>query len=282
MDIDLLCIPWDSGHRRRRMGQGPVALLEAGLCERLARRGHAVRAIWIEPEIAFPAEIETGFALMRMIAARVGESLAAGRFPLLLGGNCNQTLGGLAGLGSPDTSLVWLDAHGDFHTPETSDSGFLDGMGLAVAAGHCWRQLAASIPGFRPLPERRILHLGARDLDPPEVERFVASQIGLLPAEALAGPGADERLGAALGRLGGGAGYLHVDLDVHDARFAPANGFHAAGGLAPDRVREIVAEVARAGSLRAAYVGSYDPAVDPEGRALAVALTLVEDIASLA
>jgi hypothetical protein len=60
--------------------------------------------------------------------------------------------------------VIWLDAHDDFATPATTQSGFLDGMGLATLAGQGWERLAASIPGFRPIAEARIMHVGGREI----------------------------------------------------------------------------------------------------------------------
>jgi hypothetical protein len=91
---------------------------------------------------------------------------------LILSGNCNAGLGAIAGIDAAKAAIVWLDAHPDFHTPETSASGFLDGMGLAIATGACWGTLAGSIPGFLPVEERNTVLVGARDIDPGEQERL--------------------------------------------------------------------------------------------------------------
>jgi arginase len=78
----------------------------------------------------------------------------AGRLPVIVAGNCNVGLGAIGGIDAPRLGIVWLDAHPDFHTPETTDSGFIDGMGLAAATGACWKTLCNSIPGFHAAEER--------------------------------------------------------------------------------------------------------------------------------
>src|SRR5207253_2124442 len=83
-----------------------------------------------------------------------------------------------AGLGA-DVGVAWLDAHGDFHTPETTTSGFVDGMALAVAAGQCWRALAAAVPGFEPVLAGRVVHVGGRDFDPGKRDRLAGWGHGL-------------------------------------------------------------------------------------------------------
>src|SRR5262245_38510016 len=116
-------VPYDSGFRDARMGRGPAALLPAmpSRCE----------VEEITPGGGFLGEVAMAFALAGQLADRVRAALAAERFPVVLSGNClPAALGTLAGLG-PGVGVAWLDAHGDFHTPETTQSGFVDGMALA-------------------------------------------------------------------------------------------------------------------------------------------------------
>jgi arginase len=105
-----------------------------------------------------------------MVAERVSEATASGSFPLVLSGNCNATVGVIAGLagasakeeGAEEVGLIWFDGHADFNTPETTTSGFLDGMGLAIAVGHCWAQMVRAVPGFRPVREKNVVLIGSR------------------------------------------------------------------------------------------------------------------------
>ena len=80
----------------------------------------------VEAPSEFRAEIRTAFELLRALAERVRFAYNNGAFPLVLSGNCNGSLGTLAGIGSNDqTGIIWFDGHGDFNTPETTESGFL-------------------------------------------------------------------------------------------------------------------------------------------------------------
>src|SRR3954454_24637700 len=144
MSIDLITVPYDSGHRGRRMGAGPLAFAEAGAAERLRAVAGSVRetAVGVSPE--FPAEIATAFDLARATAFAVRVALGRGSFPLVLAGNCMTALGVLAPLSGPRTGVVWLDAHADLNTPETTRSGFLDGMALSTVLGRCWTGMAIS------------------------------------------------------------------------------------------------------------------------------------------
>ena len=94
---------------------------------------------------AFQAENETAFELMGAIAAEVARATADGELPIVLAGNCTSSVGTVAGLGSARVGVVWFDSHGDFNTPETTTTGFLDGMAVAILTGHCWRQAAGRV-----------------------------------------------------------------------------------------------------------------------------------------
>lgn len=278
--VRLLQVPYDSGHRDLRTGAGPTALAAAG---RLRAAGHEVVDQVVEPASPWTAELRTAFELQRLVAAAAGEALAAGQVPVLLAGNCNTTLGVLAALTATSRriGLVWLDAHGDFNTPETDTSGFLDGQGLAMAVGRCWTSLAAGVPGFRPLDERDVLLVGARDLTGAQREVLRASGLTWLPPDRARDAGAvGEAVAALAARVD--AVHVHVDLDVHDPSLAPANGYAAADGLDARQVRAVLAATAERVPVVSAALASWDPACDVEGRMLATALDLLEAVAGLA
>src|SRR3954466_16187137 len=94
--IRLLQVPYDSGHRDRRMGAGPLSLARAGAADVLTRRGHRVTERVIEAPSGWRAELRTAFALQRRVAAEVTAARDAGQVPLVLAGNCNTTNGVLA------------------------------------------------------------------------------------------------------------------------------------------------------------------------------------------
>jgi len=151
VQVCLIRVPYDSGNRGVRMGAGPEKL--AAAAERLRSGGFEVTQASVEAPPGFRTEIGTTFALHRAVAVEVRAALAGAAFPIILSGNCGSAIGALGGAGA-GTGLVWFDGHGDFNTPETTESGFLDGMALAIATGRCFRPLAASVSGFAPVPER--------------------------------------------------------------------------------------------------------------------------------
>lgn len=273
MEIDLLLVPYDSARRGERMGAGPEALVAAGLQARLEQHGHRVRQTIIEPPLgSWRAEIRTAFELATVLATAVRTACTAGRFPLVLAGNCSAALGVCAGLGA-DVVVLWADAHADFNTPETTAGGFLDGMALATLTGRCWKTMAAGIPGFSPIPADRVWLLGARDLDPPEAEALGLSTIRRVSAEAL-----DGRLAEQIGRELGGSTlrYLHLDLDVLDPSAGCANGYAAPGGVSAAALAAFCDALRRHAPPAAATLSAYDPAVDTDGRVCQTALLVLD------
>ena len=273
MDIDILLIPYDSARRGARMGAGPEALVAAGLPARLERLGHRTRTIVIEPPRgSWQAEIRTAFDLARALALAVGEAHANGRLPLVLTGNCFAAVGVCAGLGA-GANVLWADAHADFNTPETTVGGFLDGMALATLTGHCWTNMAAQVPGFRPVAEERVRLLGARDLDPLEISALERSRVRRVPAAEI-----DGDLGARLTReLGGDRPlYLHVDLDVLDPGAGRANEFAAPGGVSADNLAAFCDGLRLGNAPAAITISAYDPAVDVTGGVRDAALRAVD------
>lgn len=277
MRLRLIRVPYDLGSRGLRMGAGPEKL--AAAADRLRARGVEVTDAPVEAAPGLRDEIGSTFALHRAVAAEVGGALAEGAFPLVLSGRCSSAIGAVAAAGA-GTALAWFDGHGDFNTPETTVSGFLDGMALATVLGRCWAAMAAGLGGFAPVAEERVVLVGARDLDRAEAEYLERSRVRLLRPTKARG----DDLGGVLDALAGRVEriYLHVDLDVHDPAEGSANGFAAPGGLTADEVQRVVREAAARVPIAAASVTAYDPAFDTDGRMLETGLRLMELIAELA
>lgn len=263
MDVRILAVPYDSGRREWRMGRGPEQLLRAGLEDALRARGHRVEAERLEAD-AETGEVAGTFLLARTLAERVRE--AAPAFPLVLSGSCSAALGVLGGVGP--AGVLWLDAHADLNTPESSRSGMVDGMSLAMATGRCWTGIAGTIRGFLPVPDEFVVLAGARDLDPGERVILARSGIAGVDVPRVREEGVAAAFGPALAALAERVNrlYLHVDLDVLDPAEARANHFAARGGLTLD---EVEAAVRLAGSrleLAGATLSAYDPDADAGGK----------------
>jgi arginase len=270
MQTQILAVPYDSARRGQRMGAGPERLVARGLEQSLRAKGHDVLSRVIELPEGWHAEIETAFSLMRPLADAVRTARAAGRFPLILAGNCNTSVGTVAGLDGR-IGVLWFDAHGDFNTPDTTVGGFLDGMALAILTGRCWRELARAVPGFRPVPEHQVHLLGVRDLDPLEREALTASAVTVTaPADIR------QAVTAATRDLPGDVDgvYLHLDLDVLDPSVGRVNQYAAPDGLSLMQLERAIAAVGEAVPIAAASLSAYDPSFDEDGRVAAAALRL--------
>jgi arginase len=262
MDIQLLLVPYDTARLRWRSGAGPEHLVQAGLPAHLQARGHHVSGIQViedDPAEA-PTEVRTAFELMRRLATAVRAARATGRFPVILSGNCNVAVGALSGLTPARRSIFWFDAHGESNTPETTATGFLDGMGLSTALGWCWRAVAASVPGFQPVAPEATFLLGARDLDPLEATLLSQSKVTVVPVSDVSAQLPD-RLAAA--RLPEGLGYLHLDLDVLDpASVGRANSLPAPDGLSVAQLIAAITAIRARMLLGAVTIASYAPEYD--------------------
>ncbi|UOQ51594.1 arginase family protein [Hymenobacter cellulosivorans] len=279
MDISFLVLPYDSGHEGRRMGAGPARLLPV-LEEKLSQAGHATTTTVVRIADALPAEINFAFTLYQALAGQVRVAREQQRFPLVLAGNCGAALGTVAGVGAPQAGVVWLDAHGDFNTPETSTSGFLDGMGLAILTGQCWRPLAASIPGFAPVSPTHVVHVGGRDFGNAEQAALLQTGVQVVAPGQITGSGSPA-LRAALTQLAAQVPecYLHVDLDVLDAeQVGRANTYAQPGGLTVEQVLGVVRAVQQHLRVTALTFASYDPLADTAGRVLAAAADIARQV----
>lgn len=260
--IALIQLPYDSGQLNTRMGRGPAALLTAGLaeglrdcCEGEAREVHLSEGFHTEASAL--VELQRG----AVIAAR--EAIARGARPIFLSGNCGPAaLSATAALSPARTGVVWFDAHADFNTPETSPSGFLDGMCLAILTGQCWRNLTQRLEGFTPVPEERIIQIGVRHTDREERSRLEATSITRIPALEMA------RFGEALSQLTRQTDriYVHLDADVLDISEGFANSYACAGGLTRLDLYGALELILNRCQIGAASITSYDPASDADGR----------------
>ncbi len=262
----LIVVPYELGREGVGMGAGPLAL-EADAARILGPE----RIDRIALSAPFTNEIGACFDLNRQVAAAVADARRAAALPVVLTGNCHTQQAVVSGLGAEDLGLVWLDCHADFHTPETTTSGFFDGAALSMTVGDCWTALCASVPGFSPLPAGEVVLLGARDMEPGERERLDASEVVEL------GTSATERLPDALPAATRTS--LHIDLDVLDPAHGRANQYAVGPGLAPDHVVGAVRTVAVERRLAAVTLAAYDPAFDTAGSVRKTALTVLELLA---
>jgi arginase len=277
MDVCLIQVPYHAGDDRHPAGTGPRRLLDAGARDVLAGQGHAVTVELAERGRPFRDSMSSSAEVNRQVAARVRDCVDMGGFPLILAGSCVTAHGVLAGFDHAHCGAVWLDAHADFNTPETTASGSFPGMALAVVTGHCLRSYWSQIGDSTPLAEERIVMFGVRDTSPDaEEERLERSQIhvvrwrdGRPQGDVLA---AIDRLGAQVQEV-----YLHIDLDGFDAEIAPGVVDPSIpGGLTREDAETIIRATAERVRLKAATVATFAPELDRDERTLQLVLGLIQ------
>ncbi len=220
----------------------------------------------------------------RGATARIQEStrsLNAERV-VMVGGECSLAVGGLAGLteafgGKP--GMLWMDAHGDFNTPQTSPSSYIGGMCLAMVCGH-GPGLGEAIDARRPLLEEdRLVHLGSRALDPPEVRAFDDSEARLYAMDDVRKRGVRVVAAEAAKHLADRADWIacHLDVDVVDPDAVLAVNFPAPDGLRPAEVSAIIKSLNGTGKLRAVDIAAYNPSLDDDGSSATTVVNLIRE-----
>jgi len=277
MRIRIISVPFDSGVKDVRMGRGPGHLLAGGLQTHLESQGHAVTVSDIElPAVeTMTPEPRVMVELNRLVAAEVGQAVENAAFPVVLAGSCYTAIGTLTGLGPDPTGVYWFDSHGDCNTPETTGSGFLDGMAVATLTGRCWNRLLQDLEGFRPTPDHHVCLVGVRDLDDAERVLIQSSDIHSCPPASLS-----TSLTRAIGSMGRSAKgtYLHFDLDVLDPSVGRANALAAPDGLTVGQSTAAIAAIGDVLPIRAAALTAYDPAFDTAGTVQEAAFTVLDAI----
>jgi arginase len=241
---------------------GPRAILEAGLLDALASAGASADLLQIPGPDGPTDPVGEAFATARHVAVAVREAVAAGRRVLVLSGPCHTAIGSACGLREEGRrGVIWLDTHPDFNTPDTTESGLLDGMALATLTGRCWTRLTESVPGFLPVRDEDVLLVGVRELDRGEesllagaaVRRLSVSEVRegrLHSLESLA-----ERVDSV---------YLHLDLDVLDTSEGVANSYAMSGGLTIVDLEGFLRAVSPLVEVEVMGLTAYDPSCDAD------------------
>lgn len=207
--------------------------------------------------------------LYESVADTVAHIVRNGRRPVVVSGDCTTALATVAGLQRSGLrpAIVWFDAHGDLHTPESTTSGYAGGMPLRLLVG-ARPELIAHRLGLRAVPEERVVLADGRDLDPPERDYLGRSAIRHVPVSAVTADGLPD---API--------YLHVDLDVIDADHLPGLRYPAPAGPDPRSVADAIRRVMDTGHVAALGLGcTWHPGADAAERLRPVLEPLVETL----
>jgi len=294
--VSLIGLPFHCGVKGgvpgNKMANGPLQLLAAKqLPALLAERFSDVETVMLEDaDVVGSAEnggdlrtIPAGDQMGRILVQNIHLSRAvqaarqAGRLPVVSAGTCSASFGIIGGLGDEmePFGIVWFDAHGDAATPDTSFSGFIEGMILTTISGKCWPRYRRRIPGFREVPEQNIVCISLHEAFSEGGRPDASDAVGLaLTPPVLKSLGYEKALRDAFELLSARVGkiYLHIDADVLDPSVLMANRHAAAGGLTDEQVVEGVRIAAEYFEILAVGLASYDPEVDARGPQVLVPL----------
>jgi arginase len=242
MNIAIVTLPWQLGSRESGPARGPEAILNAGLIDQLIESDHRVGT----PSNAelTPAEQKQYGAWNKSahgnahLARLIADERRDNNFVLALESDCSASVGALAGLqqsGVERLGMIWIDAHADFNTPETTLSGMLGGMPAAIAAGLCLERLRVQSGLRQPVDARDIVMVGLRDVDPLEQELLDDRQVEQIAAEPELVKAAVERLAQRVDAI-----YVHVDWDVLDPNDIPTASLPVPNGPTLDELARLV------------------------------------------
>jgi arginase len=286
MRAAIIGAPLDLGAGRRGVDMGPSAIRYAGLAERLSAlgvdcvdRGNVATAVAEataedDPRARFLPAIR---ATCEGIAELVGAALDDGRIPIVLGGDHSIALGTLGGLASRrgPGAVLWLDAHGDLNTPQTTPSGNVHGMPLAAALGRGGPGFESSSWTLPALEAQRVAVIGARSIDPGERGIIEELRLAVHTMSELDRRGIEAVVRDALERADG-AGFVHVSLDMDglDPVVAPGVGTPVRGGLTYREAHLAMELVAESGLLTSLEIVEVNPILDRENATAALAVEL--------
>jgi len=282
--ITVIISPYHVGLRNIRVGRGPHALLDAGLIENIKQtlpKGFALNVEEIRSVQTVLTDIEgdigRSFAVLRYISEAVQKAVQEESWPLVLSGNCMDVVAVNAGLNlvteeglkkgqvgeNKTREVIWFDAHADLETPDTTRSGYLDGMGGSMLLGEGFGNLLGTVPGYAAIEGRQLLGVGFRDFSEFEErkirEKGVRTVFGKKPLDRghyLADLASALEDKSAIGLVDS---ILHLDVDVLDTSVGRANDFAVEGGLGEQDLIDCMDLIEEKREVKAMHVASLNP-----------------------
>src|SRR6266540_3744241 len=274
--IAIIGAPVDLGAGRRGVDMGPSAIRYAGLKERLEALGHQVHdlgniVVPIAEQIELPAPgeklryLEPLVEINRALARQVSAAVAKGAFPLVLGGDHSLAIGSVNGLArGRRIGMIWVDAHADFNTTETTPSGNIHGMSVAALTGRGHPALTALLEPGPVLRDANIAMVGIRDLDSAEREVLRTTGIQVFTMHDIDRRGLASVMEEALMRVSMGTAGFHVslDMDALDPSEAPGVGTPVLGGISYREAHLAMELVAQSGKQVGMDLVEVNPILD--------------------
>ncbi len=293
--VNIIGFPMDLGADRRGVDMGPSALRIAGLREKLERLGYKVidsgdlfirimeRQKITNHKLKYLNEI---VRTANSLAAKVEKVLEKGQFPLCIGGDHSMAIGSIAGISSfcrkrnLKLGVIWIDAHADMNTEETTPSGNIHGMPLSASLG-LGNERLTHVCGFSPkvLPENTAL-IGVRSIDGPEkvnIKKLKPSVYTMADIDKLA---IHRVISRVLKQFKENVDHIHVsfDLDSVDPSVAPGVGTPVPGGLSYRETHLLMESIADCGCISSLEVTEVNPILDNQNKSAIFATDVIASI----
>jgi len=289
LNISIIGVPTDYGQTRRGVDMGPSAIRYAGVVERLEAIGHVVHdqgdiRVSQKQEGAIVDKqllnLEEVIDVSTSLATSINEAIEQKEFPLVLGGDHSIAIGTLAGLGEhyKNLGVIWFDAHADLNTPETTPSGNIHGMPLAVSIGIGHERLVKirnNVPKIKP---ENVIIIGARSVDPGERELISQQGIKVYTMHEVDRLGMTRVVEDALAYLrerNVDGLHLSLDLDGLDPLYTPGVGTPVPGGITYRESHLAMEMLQESGMLTSAEFVEVNPILDEKNRTADVAVALM-------
>lgn len=266
--LKIITVPYHLGEFGVGVGAGPLAY------EKAHSHGDVLRV-----EVQSSEDIINDIIEINKTQIEILQPLLAStqHFPVVLSGNCNAVLGSLAAINDLNAGVIWFDAHPDLNTPETSLTGYLDGMPLATALQLGLKEVADQI-GTPKLKPANLLLVGTRDVDPGEALEIEQNNIGIVYAATV--HNAPDSLVSALRSVLAEVDrvYVHIDLDVFDAALVPGTPYRVPGGLTLDQVSGALRMINEQVEIAVVGISYFDPTLDENNQTLQLLLNLLNEL----
>jgi len=290
--VRMLGFPIDLGADRRGVDMGPSALRIADVDVKLEALGYTVvdegdipiRNIEVQelqdqrlkylPEVA---------AMSQVLCTRVKGILDEGDFPLIIGGDHSMSVGSLAGIGAhckehgKTLGVIWIDAHADMNTADTTPSGNIHGMPLAVAMGYGHPQLTSLGGDFAKLDPRNLAVIGLRSIDPGERELIKELGVAAYTMFDVDRLGMYEIASRVLEDMSRSVDHLHISFDVDgvDPSVAPGVGTPVAGGLTMREAHVFMEMISQIDAYASLEVAEVNPILDDRNKTAEFAAEII-------
>lgn len=286
VDLYIVSVPYRYDEPNQGLGAGPGALLDAGIARAIGKQNFAVREtltanLPVEAKEAGRTAVNIG-TLGSSTAALVSQAIGDGCPALVLTGDDTAAVGVVSGVqmakgADARIGVIWLDAHGDFNTPETSYSGILAGMSLSIIAGLAGPNWRGAAQMAAPVPTSRILMAGVRELDEKEEALIRATDVRMLTSQELV---TGDDFARAVSRLAEDcdAIVVHFDVDLLDPHLVPSSTTPSENGLDLNSAAKAVRTALASGKVVAWSICNVNPGGGRRGeRSIQSTIAIVTD-----